>query len=238
MAAVNGIELCYETFGDPGGRPLLLVMGLGGPMIWWDEEFCWMLADRGFWVIRYDNRDSGRSTLMRGQAPLSSVYLGRTRRVPYRLEGMADDAVALLDRLEVPAAHVAGVSLGGMIGQILALRHRTRVRTLTSISSTTGNRRVGRASPHVLPMLLSGPPEGRTGYINYSVRMWRLIGSPGYPSDPHAVRDRAARTYDWGISRSGRVRQRTSPPSHPVIAPKRYAARTSPLSSSTVTPTP
>src|SRR5687768_18229380 len=137
-----GVDLCYQTFGDPGDRPLLLVMGLGGPMTWWPVGLCRQLAAEGFFVVRYDNRDTGKSTRLRqhrvSQRDLVRAFLGRRVEVPYSLRTMAADAAALLDHLDIDAAHVAGVSMGGMIAQHLAIEHPDRVLSLTSIMSSTG----------------------------------------------------------------------------------------------------
>src|SRR6185295_6341125 len=163
FAKVNGIELCYETIGDPSGRPLLLVMGLGGPLIWWDDGLCQLLVEHGFYVIRYDNRDCGRSTMMKEAvtpSPLRAM-LGDHRTASYTLNDMAGDAAGLLDHLELPSAHVMGISMGGMIGQTLAIRKPERVLSLTSIMSTTGNPSVGQPHPEALPALLTRPPADR-----------------------------------------------------------------------------
>jgi pimeloyl-ACP methyl ester carboxylesterase len=205
MARVNGVVLCYETFGDRSGRPLLLIMGLGGPMIWWDDEFCEALAERGFFVIRFDNRDSGKSSRMRGRVSAASAYV--LRSAPYSLTDMADDAAALLDELTIPAAHVVGASMGGMIAQTLAIQHPTRVLSLTSIMSTTGGRRVGRPTVRAAQMLFGRAPKTREAYIAYLTRTFRIIGSPGYPFDVEHMRERAARTYDRGVNPGGTVRQ-------------------------------
>ena len=205
VTEVGGVELCHETFGDAGGRPLLLVMGLGAPMIWWDEEFCETLAAQGFYVVRFDNRDSGRSSRMRGRANLGQAYL--LHRAPYSLADMAGDAAGLLDALGIPAAHVVGASMGGMIAQTLAIRHPERVLSLTSIMSSTGGRLVGRPSGKAMSMLLSAPPRNRADYVEMLVRTFRLIGSPGYPFDEERMRDRAERTFDRGVHPGGTVRQ-------------------------------
>ena len=146
----NEVELCYQTFGDPDDEPLLLVMGLGGPMTWWDQAFCEQLAGAGFHVVRYDNRDTGRSS--RVAAPVRRDQLVRAfatgrARTPYTMSDLAGDAVALLDHLGLESAHLVGVSMGGMIAQTIAVEHPTRVRSLTSISSTTGRRTVGWQHP-------------------------------------------------------------------------------------------
>ena len=180
-----GVELCYQTFGDPDGEPLLLVMGLGGPMTWWDPELCRMLAERGFYVVRYDNRDTGRSSGLQGRVTppaLVRAFAGRGGRPPYTLGDMADDAFGLLDHLGLDSAHVVGISMGGMIAQTMAIEHPDRVRSLTSIMSTTGKRTVGWQHPRLLPMLLASRGAGREAYVDGSARIWQLIGSPALPA--------------------------------------------------------
>jgi pimeloyl-ACP methyl ester carboxylesterase len=205
----DGIELCYQTFGSPEDEPLLLVMGLGGPMTWWDEQLCAMLADEGFFVIRFDNRDVGRSTRVEGRSTLprlAGAFVGLKVRAPYTLDDMARDGFGLLDHLGIASAHVWGVSMGGMIAQTMAILRPERVRSLTSMMSTTGARSVGFQHPTLLPAFLS-KGVGRDAYIEGSVRMWRLIGSPGYPSTEDVVRRRAADTYDRGVSPEATARQ-------------------------------
>jgi pimeloyl-ACP methyl ester carboxylesterase len=205
-----GVELCYQTFGDPDDEPLLLVMGLGGPMTWWDPQLCRLLAGRGFFVIRYDNRDTGRSTRAAGRvtrAMLVRAFTGRRVRAPYSLEDLAGDAFGLLDHLGLDSAHVAGVSMGGMIAQTMAIVRPRRVRSLTSIMSTTGKRTVGWQHPSLLPTLVGARGPGKEAYVRASARTWRLIGSPGYPQAPEEVRARAEETYDRGVSTSGVMRQ-------------------------------
>jgi pimeloyl-ACP methyl ester carboxylesterase len=204
------IELCYQTFGSPDGEPLLLVMGLGGPMNWWDPDFCTALARRGFFVIRYDNRDTGRSSRSRGRVTRSMLvraFMGRRVRAPYSLEDMAEDACGLLDHLGLDSAHVVGVSMGGMIAQMMAITEPQRVRSLTSIMSTTGKRSVGWQHPSLLPSLLMSRGPGREAYVETSVAVWKMIGSPSYPQEHDRVVDRAAETFDRGVSRSGVMRQ-------------------------------
>jgi pimeloyl-ACP methyl ester carboxylesterase len=221
------VELAYQTFGTPDGDPLLLVMGLGGPMTWWDPELCTMLAERGFYVIRYDNRDVGRSSRAQGRvtrATLVRAFTGRRVRAPYSLVDMAEDAVGLLDHLGVESAHVCGVSMGGMIAQTLAIAHPERVRSLVSIMSTTGKRTVGWQHPSLLPSLL-GSRAGKEGYVEMSVRTWKLIGSPGYPSTEEATRQRAAETWDRGVTASGTMRQMVAILTQPNRAEKLHAVR-------------
>ncbi len=205
-----GVELCYQTFGQPDDEPLLLVMGLGGPMTWWDPELCRRLAANGFYVIRFDNRDTGRSSkiaarVTRGQ--LVRAFTGRRVRTPYSMADLARDAFGLLDHLGIPAAHVAGVSMGGMIAQTMAIDGRERVLSLTSIMSTTGRRTVGWLSPRLMPALIGNRGGGREAYLESSAAMWAMIGSPAFPVDKVKARMRAEETFDRGFSASGVLRQ-------------------------------
>ena len=206
----DGVELCYQTFGDPDDEPLLLVMGLGGPMTWWDPELCRQLAARGHFVIRYDNRDTGRSTRMKervGRTALVRAFAGRAPRPPYTLTDMAGDGLGLLDHLGLDGAHVVGISMGGMIVQNMAITAPGRVRSLTSIMSTTGKRSVGWQHPRLLPTLIAPRGSGREAYAAGSARMWELIGSPAYPQSDDEVLARAFETFDRGVSASGVMRQ-------------------------------
>ncbi len=205
----NEVELCYQTFGDPDGQPLLLVMGLGGPMNWWDPELCRMLAAEGFYVIRYDNRDTGRSTRMRARVTRSQLlraFSGQKAKAPYSMSDLAGDAVRLLDHLGLESAHIAGISMGGMIVQTMAVEHPSRVRSLTSIMSTTGRRTVGWQHPRLLPALIAPRKPGRESYIQTSVAFWDVIGSPAYPADGERLAERAGETFDRGYSASGVMR--------------------------------
>jgi pimeloyl-ACP methyl ester carboxylesterase len=218
----RGIDLCYQTFGNPDDDAMLLVMGLGGPMNWWDQDFCELMASRGFFVIRYDNRDTGRSTRARGRVrrqDLVRAFYGLRVQPPYTMSDMADDAFGLLDHLGIDSAHVVGVSMGGMIAQTMAIARPTRVRSLTSIMSTTGKRTVGWQHPTLLPNLLA-KRGGRDAYIESSVIIWRRIGSPAYPLDEDDVRARAAETYDRGISAAGVMRQMLAVLTQPNRGPR------------------
>lgn len=209
VPVADDLDICFQTFGDPDDEAMLLVMGLGGPMTWWDPAFCQRLADRGFHVIRYDNRDTGRSSRAKGRITRRQIVqaaLGRPTRPPYTLVDMAGDGIALLDHLGHDSAHVVGVSMGGMIAQTMALRFPDRVSSLTSIMSSTGRRFVGWQDPRLLPMLLARR-SSREAYIETSGRLWKLIGSPLYPDTTEAVRERAAETWDRGVSRAGVARQ-------------------------------
>jgi pimeloyl-ACP methyl ester carboxylesterase len=205
-----GVEICYQTFGSPDGDPLLLVMGLGGPMTWWDPALCRMLAERGFYVIRFDNRDTGRSTKVPGRVTRSMLvraFAGRRVRAAYSLRDLAADAFALLDHLGLEAAHLVGVSMGGMIVQTMAIERPQRVLSLTSIMSTTGKRSVGWQHPRLLPTLVARRGRGRTAYAQGSAAIWALIGSPLYPNDPESVLAKAHETFDRGYSAGGVLRQ-------------------------------
>jgi pimeloyl-ACP methyl ester carboxylesterase len=208
-ATANGIEIAYEEFGDRSDPTMLLIMGLGVQMLGWDEELCRMLAARGFRVVRFDNRDAGRSTRIEGgpSPNVMAALSGDLSSASYRLGDMADDCAGLLDHLEVYAAHVVGASQGGMIGQTLAIRRPERVLSLTSIMSTTGDPAVGRPHPVALPALLQRPPADRDGFVDHVVWAWGVIGSPGFDADEDALRARARASYDRGIHPEGTARQ-------------------------------
>lgn len=208
----NGMRICYQTFGERDAEPMLLVMGLGGPMTWWDPALCSKLAERGFLVIRFDNRDTGRSGRARGRVTrrmLVGAFFGRTgrRRPPYLLDDLAGDAFGLLDQLGIRAAHLVGVSMGGMVVQTMAVSHPERVRSLTSIMSTTGKRTVGWQDPRLLPLMIARRAETSDAYVASSQRLWRVIGSPAYPETLAEIVDRARETYQRGVSGPGVVRQ-------------------------------
>jgi pimeloyl-ACP methyl ester carboxylesterase len=208
-ARVGELKLCYETFGASDAPPLLLVMGLGSQMILWDDEFCELLAAQGFWVIRFDNRDVGRSTIMR-EAPVPKRWQLLTRDArgaAYSLDDMARDAVGLLDQLGIDAAHVVGASMGGMIAQLIAIGHPDRVLSLVSIMSSTGNRRVGRPHPRLALRLLRPAQREREGYIRDHIETYRMIGSAGFEFEEEHKRERAGRCFDRGIHPAGSARQ-------------------------------
>jgi pimeloyl-ACP methyl ester carboxylesterase len=199
-APSNGIEIEYETFGEEGDPPLLLVMGLGAQMITWDTEFCEGLVDRGFFVIRYDNRDVGLSTKIDvgDLDPMTEImkgFSGGEPDAPYLLADMAEDAIGLLDHLGIERAHIVGASMGGMIVQSIAIAHPERVLSLTSIMSTTGDPDVGQPDPEVLPLLLEAAPTERDAYIANAVRSAKLLGSPTH-FDEEATAARAGLSFD------------------------------------------
>jgi len=193
------IEIEYETFGDPEDPALLLVMGLGAQMISWEEELCEGLVDRGFFVIRFDNRDVGLSTKIDADVNVvesaMAAFAGQKIEAPYLLTDMAADAMSVLDDLGIAQAHIVGASMGGMISQTIAIEHPERVRSLTSIMSTTGDPDVGQPNPDVLPLLLQAPPPDRDGAVANSVAVSKAIGSPEH-LDEERLRIRAERAYD------------------------------------------
>jgi pimeloyl-ACP methyl ester carboxylesterase len=207
-AQVGEVELVYDTIGDPADPPLLLVMGLGMQLIHWDQELCEQFAERGFHVIRFDNRDAGLSTKIKAPVPnVMRLMAGLPARVPYLLEDMAADTLGLLDHLDIERAHVVGTSMGGMIAQTMAIRHPERVLSLASMLSTTGDRWVGTPKLRVWTILTRRAPEDRDAYIEYFLRVFRMIGSPGYPADDERTRAVAAATYDRCHYRAGTARQ-------------------------------
>ena len=193
--------------GDPDGEPLILVMGLATQMIAWDDELCEMLAGRGFRVVRFDNRDIGHSTRLDAAGVPSRLDLFLGRNAAYKLSDMALDTVGLMDRLGIESAHVVGISMGGMIGQTLAIEHRERLRSLVSMHSTTGNRWVGTPTPKVFRQMLSPAPRNREQFIERIRRTYALIGSPAYPTDEARLRRVAETSWERGHNPRGVLRQ-------------------------------
>ncbi len=207
----NGIEIDVEQEGR--GEPVLLIMGVGAQLVHWPDGFCAALTARGFRVIRFDHRDIGRSTWFT-HAPIPDVrrmllrrLVGAPIRVPYTLEDMSDDVAGILDALDLPRAHIVGASMGGMIAQTLAIRHPTRVQTLTSIMSTPGARRfVFGSKPRAIRALLSGPPRTRAEAGERVAEVFRVIGSPGFERDENIMRDLGHRSFDRGLNAPGFAR--------------------------------
>ena len=208
LAPVGGLTICYEQFGDPGDETLLLVMGLGMQLLGWDEELCGMLVERGFHVVRFDNRDVGLSSKLSGRVNLAAGFAGLTGSAVYDLDDMAADTAGLLDHLGVDAAHLVGASMGGMIGQKLAARRPERVRSLCSIMAGSGRRSL-TTTPRLsaLRILLRPPASAREDAIDATVAAFAAIGSPAYPPDPERLRERAARSYDRCFYPAGTARQ-------------------------------
>ena len=222
----NGITLEYDSFGSADDRPLLLVMGLGAQMIHWDEAFCEGLAQRGHHVIRFDNRDAGLSTRFDDAAVpdmnalLAQLASGQQPEVPYTLDDMAHDAFGLLDALDVERAHVVGASMGGMIVQAMALVRPERVRSLTSIMSSTGNPALPPASQNAMAALTSPVPADLDGYLSRSVEVARVIGSPGFPFDEARTRERARLAFERGVYPQGTARQMAAIVAHDNRRPR------------------
>ena len=214
-ARANGLSIEYESLGAADAPALLLVMGLGMQLYGWPDEFCQQLVTRGFRVIRFDNRDCGLSSKVPGPRPLrlrlalAASWLGLRVSTPYRLDDMAADAVGLLDALRIDRAHVVGASMGGMIAQVMAANHPGRVRTLTSIMSSSGNRRVSRSKPAAARALLSRPadPNDVQVVIDHLMNVYSVIGSPRYRPDPVLLRQRIARSVQRSYYPQGTARQ-------------------------------
>ena len=206
--AGRGISLAYDRIGDRGADPLVLVAGLGQQLHSWPDAFCAQLAERGFEVIRFDNRDAGRSTHPRFRpASLPAMFAGRFPPEQYDLKDMAADTVGLLDALDLETTHLAGVSMGGMISQTVAALHPARVRTLTSIMSTTGSRLIGRPAFSTLRLMGAKPPKSREEAIESAVTMFRHISSHGFPFDEAWVREKAGIGWDRDPTAGGVGRQ-------------------------------
>ena len=215
IAKSNGIEIAYETTGDPRGVPMLLVMGLGMQLTAWPDDFVDGLAELGFYVIRFDNRDSGLSTKFdkAGTPSLFFTWLksrvGWRIRPPYTLTDMADDAIGLLDWLRIPQAHVVGASMGGMIAQLMTARHPERVLGLTSMMSTTGRRSLPGPTRAVREVLMRARrnAKGRRALVQHMVQVLRAIGSPAYPTAEPELRRRVVLALERNLCPDGVMRQ-------------------------------
>lgn len=207
----SGLTLCFESWGDEDAPVILLIMGLGSPMHLWPDGFCEQLVERGYRVIRYDHRDTGRSTTLHDQRvtrlDIIRAALRFPRRVPYTLGDLADDAAGLLDWLEISEAHIVGASMGGMVAQTFAIAHPGRIASLTSIMSTSGSRFAGWMDPRLIPMMLRPGASSRAEFIDGQLAASRAIGSRGFPADPELMRDLAGLTYDRGWTADGVTRQ-------------------------------
>ncbi len=208
-ARVGDIDIAYETFGSETDPAMLLVMGLGTQMIAWHDDFCAELAGHGYFVIRFDNRDVGRSTAMRDLPvpSLRQLALRSKKAAHYTLSDMAGDAVGLLDHLGIERAHIVGASMGGMIAQVIAYEHPGRVLSLASIMSNTGARFSGQPGLTTYRVLLGTPPKERDAAIEQTVKTYRIIGSPGFDRDEDDLRRMAALSYDRGRNPAGSGRQ-------------------------------
>ncbi|GIW45166.1 MAG: alpha/beta hydrolase [Candidatus Binatia bacterium] len=208
----NGIELEYEVLGPTQGEPMVLIMGLGAQMILWRDDFCHMLAERGYRVIRFDNRDVGRSSwldhlgLPNVMALMAAAATGQPVEAPYTLRDMAADTAGLLDALDIERAHIVGASMGGMIAQTFAIDYPQRTLSLTSIMSSTGDPTLPPPKPEAMSALLAPQPTSREEAIERGVAIFRTIGSPKY-FDEVEIRELAARSFDRGINPAGVMRQ-------------------------------
>lgn len=213
IAKIKNIEIFYDTFGDPSSQPLLLIMGLGAQMIRWVPELCEEFMKKGFFVIRFDNRDAGLSTKIEeaGAPDIMKVYQKVMRReeikAPYTLNDMVDDAIGLLDFLKIDKAHICGASMGGMIAQTISIRYSSRVLSLTSIMSSTGDPNLPHPKPQALKVLLTPPPPGREECIETSVETWRILWGSGYPFNEEIQRKLVADAYDRSYYPDGFKRQ-------------------------------
>lgn len=209
FATVGELELCYETFGNSADPALVLIMGLATQMIAWREEFCAGLASRGFFVVRFDNRDVGRSTTLDHlPVPTRGQLLRRDKRAAsYTLEDMALDVLGLLDHLEIERAHVAGASMGAMIAQTVAAEHPDRVLSLVSIMGSTGSLWSGQPRLRTAKVLMSVPPADRDGFVDHMVKTFTIIGSPGFARDEAELRQFAQATFDRGRNPAAASRQ-------------------------------
>jgi pimeloyl-ACP methyl ester carboxylesterase len=204
----RGITLCYDAFGEESASPMLLIMGLGTQMIGWPDPFCEQLAARGFRVVRFDNRDCGRSTHVQGSPPtLGQLLRRRINPVNYTLSDMAQDAHGLLRELGLEPAHVVGVSMGGMIAQTLAARQPASIRSLVSVMSATGNRWRGQPAFGIYRYLIRRAPADREGFIEHTTKVFAAIGSRGLPQDVEWTREMIALSYERGHDPAGTGRQ-------------------------------
>lgn len=210
----NGITIEYESFGPANRETVLLIMGLGAQLTMWPTELCNELVHRGYRVIRFDNRDVGLSTKFdaAGMPDMAAIFgalmSGQPAKAPYSLDDMAADAMGLLDALGIKRAHIAGASMGGMIAQLVAINYPDRVLSLTSIMSTTGNPTLPQAKPEAMAVLMTPAPEGDLeAAIARGINAWKVIGSPGFPTDEKILREWVGRDVKRSLYPVGTARQ-------------------------------
>lgn len=209
----NGMQIEYETFGDRRSPTLLLIAGNGAQLIFWDEPLCQMFVDAGLHVIRFDNRDAGLSTKFEEagvpdmMASIKAAMEGKPITAAYTLEDMADDAIGLLDSLGIAKAHICGLSMGGMIAQVVAYRHPEQVLSLTCIMSCTGNPEMPHGKPEALAAVVAPPPKEREAFIEHNLAVWRQIWSPGYPFEEERARTFMEASYARAQYPQGMARQ-------------------------------
>jgi len=204
-AKSNGIELEYDTFGNPDDPALLLIMGFTAQMTAWEPAFCQLIADQGFHVIRFDNRDVGLSSRIEGDVDIAQLFSGEIKSVPYSLDDMAADAAGLLDALGIDKAHIVGASMGGMIAQLVALNHPDKTLSLCSIMSTTGDPSVGQAKPEAMAALMQPAARNREEAVERGVSTGRIL-SPVHFDETKAAK-RAGESYDRAFDPKGVARQ-------------------------------
>ena len=213
LARTNGIELFHQCFGDRTRPALVLIMGLGTQMLGWDQAFCTRLADRGYYVIRFDNRDIGKSTWFDHEdvpsplALLTKARIGIKPKVPYTLADMADDVVGLLDALGIQRAHVVGASMGGMIGQEMAIAHPDRMLTFTSIMSSTGSPKLPGPKPEAAAILLASPAKDEESFLVAYRNMWKVLRAGEFPDDEARDTERGRAVFARGYHPAGSARQ-------------------------------
>jgi pimeloyl-ACP methyl ester carboxylesterase len=213
LVSANGLELNYDSFGEPHPPVILLIMGLATQMIHWDETFCRMLACKGYRVIRFDNRDIGKSTWLKDTVPPSNMALlanalfNRPVGASYLLDDMADDTLALLDVLQIEQANIVGASMGGMIAQSIAIKAPHRLKSLTSIMSTTGDRSLPKASTAFSMKLLKAPPKTIELAIPFALDLWKSFHGTYYDFDQKKIINLIKRARQRGFNPSGNKRQ-------------------------------
>jgi pimeloyl-ACP methyl ester carboxylesterase len=213
IARANGIDICYEIFGDADAEPMLMIMGLGAQMIHWDDDFCRGLAARGFRVIRFDNRDIGKSGKLTGGKRLTAIEMLKLRflkipvAAPYKIRDMAEDVIGLMDVLGIKSAHLVGASMGGMIAQEIAISFPQRVRSLTSIMSTTGNPKDPPPTREAMAIVMAPPTTTREEYLARFAQTWKVLRVGSFPQDEALDRARAERTFERGLNPAGVGRQ-------------------------------
>jgi pimeloyl-ACP methyl ester carboxylesterase len=209
----NGIRIAYDTFGNPAHRPVVLIHGLNMQMVAWEVDFCQALADKGNYVIRFDNRDVGHSTwCSEAGIPdlaelMQDMAQGKPIKAPYSLKDMAADTIGLIDGLGIEKVHVAGVSMGGMITQTLAIYYPNRLSSMTSIMSTTGDPSLPGPTPEAQEVLFTPPPEERQAYIDFRVKLWQIFSGEGAQINLDKIRSREAMFYDRGLNPEASARQ-------------------------------
>lgn len=213
VAQSNGIEIEYETFGNSSNPAVVLIAGLGVQLIAWDSRFCKKMADNGYYVIRFDNRDSGLSTKCNGMSmqeimnKMFALFVGKAEPVPYTIDDMADDVACLLDFLTIAKAHVCGISMGGFIAQTFAIKYPERISSLTSVYSHTGENRAFQPTKEAMEAMIAPAPAERNGYIEHMSRFFRLVYGNGLPFDEEFHREMAAASYDRSFYPDGIARQ-------------------------------